>query len=294
MKVNAGISEGGLPGDLDAQVEPRWTDSKAPSVASSDDGTEASEEKIMDDIVVLRVEADKEVEQDESALLVGPLFETPATPPLLPMRPIISDLMEEYQPHISPPHTHVLLPSEGAGIDGQSARTNPARESPSHRFFASPDQIDALGMPRTWVHGQVISTLGDTFCYPSRSKPRHEQYDILPTHLFDLWNQHKGDHTELRTCLSYHFKQATSPLECRAWLVPVLLQSHWYLLALDWIHHKLHVYDSLATNKVANQSLVRFGSGLLKLITEDLDMEECIWEVVPEQVSNFHRSFTRF
>ena len=97
------------------------------------------------------------VEQDEAALpgTPGPSIDTPATPPLSPMRPIIPDLKGQYQPHVSLPCPHVLSPSEGAGVDGQSARANPARVSPSHWFLVSPDQIDALGMLRTWIHSQV-------------------------------------------------------------------------------------------------------------------------------------------
>ena len=102
------------------------------------------------------------VEQDEAALpgTPGPSIDTPATPPSSPMRPIIPDLKGQYQPHVSLPCPYVLSPSEGAGVDGQSARTNPARVLPSHWFFASPDQIDALGMLRTWIHSQVCYLLG--------------------------------------------------------------------------------------------------------------------------------------
>ena len=182
MNINVDIGEERLPDGLRAQVGPRLTDSRPLSVASSDDGAEASEEEIWDEVDILYAQDDESVEQDESVMLVGTQIETLATPPL--------------SPNVSPPRTHVLLPSEGAGGDGQSARTNPARESPSHRFFASPDQIDALRIPRSWVHGQVISTLGDTFCYPSRSKPRHEQYDVLPTNLFDLWKSCVGGHAK--------------------------------------------------------------------------------------------------
>src|SRR5258708_25374036 len=45
-----------------------------------------------------------------------------------------------------------------------------------------------VGTPRTWIHGEVISTLGETFCFTSRSKPRNQHYEILPTYLFDLWD----------------------------------------------------------------------------------------------------------
>jgi hypothetical protein len=93
----------------------------------------------------------------------------------------------------------------------------PARESPSQWFFASPDQIDTLGMPRSWIHGQVIATLGDTFCYPSCLGPRHGQYKILPMDLFDLWNSYMGGHTTSQASLSFHFKQAASLFKCCVW-----------------------------------------------------------------------------
>jgi len=218
----------------------------------------------------------------------------PPLHPLPPMRPIVPELKGECPSHVSPPYPHVLLPSQGASVVGQSAKPSPARESPSRRFFASPDQIAALGMPKTWIHGQVISTLGDTFCYTSRSKPRHEHYEVLPTNLFDLWSSFIEGHIASRASLSFHFKRAVSPLECRAWLVPVLLEHHWYLVAFDWIDCKLRTYDSLATDKTPHSSLVEFGSALLDLIAEDFELEGYDWGVDPEQVSSFHHRLTRF
>ena len=214
--------------------------------------------------------------------------------PSSPMQPDIPDLEGGHQPCVSSPHPHVLLPSQRARVASQSARTGPARESPSQRFFASPDQIDALGTPRTWLHGQVISTLGDTFCCTSRSKPRDAHYDILPTDLLDLCDSYMKGHTASRACLSLHFKQAASPFECRAWLVPVLLEHHWYLLALDWMHLHLRIYDSLATSTTPHPRLVEFGEVLLSLISEDFELRDSDWSVVPESVSGFHRSLPRF
>ena len=215
---------------------------------------------------------------------VSPLKPYPR--PLSPMRRIIPDLKVEYQLHVSLPRPHVLLPSRGASLAGQSARANPARES-SYRFFASPDQIDALRRPMTWIHGQVISTLGETFCLASRSKPRHEHYDILPTDLFELWTSFIGGHILSRTCLSSHFQQAASPLKCRSWLVPVLLEHHWYLLEFDWIDSDLRIYDSLSMSKTLHPRLVEFGNALLDYIADDFVLRSYEWNVVPEQVSNF-------
>lgn len=208
--------------------------------------------------------------------------------PLLPTRTIATGIKNKFQPHVSSPHPHPRFPSEGASVAGPSGRTETARESPSRRFFASPDQIDALGTPRSWLHGQVISTLGDTFCSTSRSRPKHERYEMLPTDLFDLWDASTKGHTASRACLSSHFKQATSPFDCRAWLIPVLLEHHWYLLIFDWVDYAIRICDSLARNQVPHSRLVEFGTALLNLIAEDFDLADQDWDVIPEQVSSFH------
>ena len=208
--------------------------------------------------------------------------------PLSPMRTVITSMKGEYQPHVSPPHSHVRLPSQaGSSAADRSVTTQLARESPSGRFFASPDQIDALAMPRSWIHGQVISTLGDAFCYTSRSKPRHERYEILPTNLLDLWDSFTKGHIPSRACLSSHFKQAISPLHCRAWLIPVLLEHHWYLLTFDWVEHAIRVCNSLATNEILHPRLKEFSESLLYFIVEDFDLEDQDWGVFPEDVSSF-------
>ena len=271
MNSNAATDDVRLPGSPPVRMEPGLTDSRAQSPTSSDnDGSEVHAQELWDELLdVLQAQQDEFVEQDETALPVapGPLFDTPATHVVKTQRTIVA---------------------------GKSAKVNLARESPSQRFFACPDQIDALGMPKTWIHGQVISTLGDAFCISSRSKPRHEHYDILPTDLFETWNSYMGGHRASRTTLSFHFKQAASPLECGAWLVPVLLESHWYLLELDWVDSELRIYDSLATSTVPHSSLVKFGDALVGLITEDLKLEDSDWDMVPEHVSGFHCGLTRF
>jgi hypothetical protein len=223
---------------------------------------------------------------------VSPL--KPPPHPFLPMQSIITDMKDEFQPHVSPPLPHVLLLPQGASIAGQSARIGPARESPSRRFFASPDQIDTLRMPRTWVHSQVISTLGNVFCDTSHSKPRHERYEVLPTNLFNLWDSSTEGPIPLRASLSFHFKQAMSPSECRAWLIPVLLGNHWYLLAFDWQDCAIRIYNSLATDEIPHPRLVKFGDVLLHLIAEDFEFEDQDWDIVPEKVSSFHHSLTKF
>ena len=306
MNSNAGTDASRLPEGPPAQEEFSLMDSRAPSPTSSDNGSEAQHELWDELFDVLQAQEDEFVEQDETALPVAPgrLFDTQATPvvkrPGTPMRPKLSFQRLSVVPSLvsspsrsssgSPlkPHIRSLV------ADARSAMTNPARESPSHRFFASPDQIDVLGMPKTWIHGQVISTLGDTFCITSRLKPRHEYYDILPTDLFETWNSYVGGHSTSRTTLSFHFEQAASLLECGAWLVPVLLESHWYLLELDWIDSNLRIYDSLATSETPHLSLKKFGGALVDLITEDLKLEDNDWDMVPEQASGFHCDLTGF
>ena len=217
---------------------------------------------------------------------VSPL--KPPSRPLSPMRTIVTDMKGECQPHVFTPHPHVqLLSQAGSSAAHRSVRTEPARESPSGRFFASPDQIDALATPRSWIHGQVISTLGDAFCYSSRSKPRHEIYEMLPTNLLDLWDSFTKGHIKSRASLSSHFKQALSPLDCRAWLIPVLLEHHWYLLTFDWVKRAIRVCDSLATNEILHPRLKEFSESLLYFIVEDFDLEDQDWDVFPEDVSSF-------
>ncbi len=233
------------------------------------------------------------------SLISGPSLSPSVSPvkpplhPLSPMWPIIPGPRTEYQLQVSPPHLHVMLPSQSTSVAGQSARTSPARESPSRRFFALTDQIEDLGRPKTWVHGRVISTLGDYFCSTSHKKPRHQHYEILPTNLFELWKSYKSGHTASRACFSHHFNQVASPSEGHAWLVPVLLKHHWYLLEIDWIVGDFRIYDSLAMSKT-HQCLFEFGTALLKFITEDFILNSYDWAVVPEQVSGSHSSLTRF
>jgi len=221
---------------------------------------------------------------------VSPL-KPPKSPlrPLSTMRPIIPGLKGEDHPHISPPCPHVPLPSQGASASNESASTRLARASPSGRFFACPDLVHDLGLPRKWVPGQVISTLGDAFCHLLRSKPRNERYEVLYTDLFGLWGSSKP-----RSSISFYFKQIVSPFKCRAWLIPMLLEHHWYLLAFDWIDLAIHIYDSLAMSKIPDQCLVKFGHRLAKLIEEYFGLESHDWNVIPEKVSGCHLGLARF
>ena len=102
-----------------------------------------------------------------------------------------------------------------------------------------------------------------------------------------------GGHIPSQACLSFHFEQAASLLECCAWLVPVLLEHHWYLLEFNWIDTHLQIYDSLATSEPPHLHLVEFGTALLDFIAEKFKLENYDWTVVPEQVSSFHHSLTR-
>ena len=69
-----------------------------------------------------------------------------------------------------------------------SESTNVARTLPTGRFFACSNQIEALIDRGAWVHGAVINTLSDFFCYSSYSKPREQRFEILSTHLFHWWD----------------------------------------------------------------------------------------------------------
>jgi hypothetical protein len=170
-------------------------------------------------------------------------------------------------------------------LDGGSASTDVARASPTGRFFACSDQIEALIDREAWVHGAVINTLGDLFCYGSYSKPIGQRFEILSTHLFHWWE------TGAQGCRINHsacFKGVASPLECRAWLVPILFKHHWYLLVVDWIDHELRIHDSLATLGVGPPSrLVEYGAVLMGYVNEDFGVECQGWPVIPDQVRYF-------
>jgi hypothetical protein len=74
-------------------------------------------------------------------------------------------------------------------------------------------------------------------------------------------------------------------MECHAWLVPVLLNDHWYLLALDWVDCLVRVYDSLAPrNEPPPSQLVEFGIALVTYTHEDFELEHGKWFIIPEQV----------
>lgn len=283
MSVDVRIGDDELSTDLPTRVEPDIPDGRPPSVASTHSDNEDCVTELWDEIDVLfQAQEDDFVEEDE-ALPSGTLVDAPATltvkGPSTPMSP-----------------TLLLQPQPALPGFVSNPPLSLARESPSRRFFASPDQIDALGMPETWLHGQVISTLGDTFCHISRSKPRQEQYEILPTNLLDLWDSSMEGHASSRTSLSWHFMQAVSPSACRAWLIPVLLEHHWYLLAFDWVDCAISVYDSLAASKIPHRRLSKFAAALLLLIAKDrdLDLTDQTWNILPEQVSSSHYNLIRF
>jgi hypothetical protein len=206
--------------------------------------------------------------------------------PLSPVRLPDPDLQSEYC--ASPSCSQAALPSKRAQVDGNSAGIEIARASPTSRFFACEDQIKALIDREAWVHGAVINTLGDFFCYSSRSQRRARRYEILPTWLFDLWGNSTKDQTAAQDCRRSHsacFKEVASPVECHAWLVPALLNDHWYLLALDWIDCRVRIYDSLARRNVPPPSqLAKFGTALVAYAHEDFDLGDQKWVIIPEQV----------
>lgn len=224
--------------------------------------------------------------------------DSPSRPILSSSRPLICPLLliwpskpvlqSEYSP--SPSCSQATLPSKRTQADGCSTADEIASDSPTGRFSACEDQIRALIDREAWVHGTVINTLGDFFCYGSRSQCRARRYEILPSWLFDCWSNSTKDQTASQNCRRNHsasFKEVASPVECRAWLVPALLNNHWYLLALDWIDCQVRIYDSLATcNKPPPSQLAGFGTALVTYANQDFDLGHQEWAIIPEQVCN--------
>jgi hypothetical protein len=221
------------------------------------------------------------VQSFKSILLHSPI---PTSSGPLPHPPLFGQYTEppmqaDCFPRASGPSTgHSAHPTPNGG----SASANVARTSPTGRFFACSDQIDALLDRGAWVHGAVINTLGDFFCYSSYSKPREKCFEILSTNLFHWWE------TGAQACQIDHsacFKGVASPLECHAWLVPILFKHHWYLLVVDWIDHKLWIHDSLVTLGIGPPSrLVEYGAVLMGYVNEDFGVACQGWPVIPDQV----------
>ena len=188
----------------------------------------------------------------------------------------------------SPPCSQAALPSKRVQVDSNLTGIEITRASPTGRFFACEDQIRALTDREAWVHGTVINTLGDFFCYSSRSQCRARRYEILPTWLFDWWENPTKDQTAAQDCrrsYSASFKQVGSPVECHAWLIPVLFNGHWYLLALDWIECQVRIYDSLAMcDEPPPLQLAEFSRTLVDYANEDFDLGHQRWLIIPEQV----------
>jgi hypothetical protein len=185
----------------------------------------------------------------------------------------------------SPSRSQAALPSKQAQ---RVSNSEIARVSPTGRFLACEDQIGDLIDRDAWVHGAVINTLGDLFCYGSRSQCRERRYEILPTWLFHWWMTPPTNQTvpqDLRRSYSACFQEVASPVKCRVWLVPALLDNHWYLLSLDWIDCRIRIYDSLATYKNQPPSqLAKFGTMLVTYVYEDSGLGHQEWLIIPEQV----------
>ena len=217
---------------------------------------------------------------------------TPSRPPS-PLRPPISGVEYEHQPRPPASQPYLTVPVQEPRVGPESDRGfqegGRARVSPTGRFSACPDQISALKNPSTWVHGRVIATLGDTFCHNAHAEIRERRYDTLPCDLFLFWEEYQKRNTSVQdfwlTCSD--LKRAVSPHECRVWLVPVLLDSHWHLLVFDWIDSELRVFDSFATNP-PNLRLIAFGESLQGFAVESFNLCRQEWRVVPEQVRSHH------
>ena len=212
-----------------------------------------------------------------------PSSSRPLVYPLSPIRPSKPVLQSEYS--ASPSCSQATLPSKRAQAD---TADEIASASPTGRFLACEDHVGALIDREAWIHGAVINTLGDFFCYGSRSQCRARRYEILPSWLFIWWNNSTKDQTAAQDSRHGHsasFKEVASPVECRAWLVPAHLNNHWYLLALDWIDCQVRIYDSLATcNKPPPSQLARFGTALVTYANQDFDLGHQEWVIIPEQV----------
>ena len=204
-------------------------------------------------------------------------------PPVWPPNP---DLQSEYC--VSPSCSQAAFPSKQAQVEGYSAPIEITRASPTGRFLACEDQIRALVNREAWVHGAVINTLGDLFCYSSRSQCRAQRYEILPTWLFDWWKNPPKDQPATEDCrrsYSASFKEVASPVESHAWLVPALLNDHWYLLALDWMECQVCIYDSLARcDEPPPSELTKFATTLVAYVHEDFDLGHQEWLIIPERV----------
>ena len=215
---------------------------------------------------------------------------SPIYPPS-PVPPPNPDPQSEYcasEYCASPSYPQAPLPSKWAEADDNSMGIEIAKVSPMGRFLMCEDQIRALINQKVWVHGAVINTLGDFFCYTSCSQCRARCYKFLPTMLFDLWNDSTKDQAAAEASRCSHsacFKEVASLGECHAWLVPILLNNHWYLLALDWVDCWVRVYDSLAAHdEQLPLQLTKFSMALVAYTHEDFDLGEQRWFVIPEQV----------
>ena len=82
---------------------------------------------------------------------------------------------------------------------------------------------------------------------------------------------------------SSDLKKVVSPIECRAWLALVLLNSHWHLLTFDWIDSEIRIYDSFAKSP-PNPRLIAFGTSLLGFTLESFNLGKQPWRIVFEQV----------
>ena len=242
------------------------------------------------------------------------LHDTPGTPTLLQQQyliiyvaafghplPSLPCLVSPLQfPKARPQHENTSWTLARPGVSSScGAATSPpdgsrsarqkevARVSPSKRYFACEDQINDLRKPKSWVHGAVINTLGDTFCYTTCSKLRHQHYDILPTHIYDLWQESIKSGTEKPGSILSYIKACTNPSGLRAWFVPILMEHHWYLLAFDWVDCKIRVYDSFSVIGPPLLPLIEFGLAFVCIVYEYFGLKAPNWEFLPEEVCGF-------
>jgi hypothetical protein len=150
--------------------------------------------------------------------------------------------------------------------------------------------VEELNNPTSWLHGQVVGALGDKYCYDTWSKSRDQVYEIIATETMELWTivEKKNQYSNsARKALTSLLQAAKSPLECRAWLVPVLEGFHWYLLVLDWFTCTIGICDSYGFRKGPDSHLSRLGRALVMYAQQDLVLDiSDTWSTVSEQVGH--------
>jgi hypothetical protein len=102
-----------------------------------------------------------------------------------------------------------------------------------------------------------------------------------------LWQEWIKGGTENPASILFHTRACTHPSESRAWLTPVLLKHHWYLLAFDWVDRHIRIYDSLSVGWSSLGPLIQFGRAFVGIISSEFGFKDEDWTILPEQVRIF-------